>query len=147
MCLVTKHPEQITTEDITVYKMVSLDDTPFYQDGLEPYKIGEEYKTDLGVSKFFNKYKAFVCYTTCWQEDEILREHGYYNSNLLTKINTGFHCFKPDSFFHNYFHNYVIENRGNLLVCTIPKGAKYYWNEAGNMVTNHLIINSYLIKG
>ena len=101
MCLVTNNPEQIAKEDITCYKVVSLEGNKllsFYQ--------GFEYILN-------NLYTTVISYThDLIEEDYICIERAFHSYTSLDSA-------------IRFLQKYTFSN-AVIVKCIIPKGAKFY---------------------
>ena len=148
MCWIGKPGDKrVAGRNITVYKVLNV---TMSENGMEyeaPYRKGFQYV--MG-----KKYKV--------------RSFGMNQSTPYLYIDRGLHCYSQNAYvaalnFGGYISVYSGNNKDPrpvdhkcmavfqrttmppvVVKCTIPKGATYYKNERGEIVTNSLILNENL---
>jgi hypothetical protein len=126
MCWISNNkPERlIAKECITVYKVVQI-----YPDGKIlsyfndfPYKLGEIYKTVITVKHLKDGYNDFY-----------FVEEGFHSYNYQLEIGLDPFLQTPIAYDKSSARYYGVGIYGML--CVIPKGAEYYVNEYGDIVS------------
>jgi hypothetical protein len=129
MCWISNNkPEQlIAKEDITVYKVIQKypDDKILSYFNDFPYELGEIYNTTITVRHFKDDYNNFY-----------FIKSGFHSYNYDLEI-----CIDPfittpvltDALETRYYGTGVYG-----MICTIPKGTKYYVNEFGDVVSTSI---------
>jgi hypothetical protein len=129
MCWISKNkPERLVAkEDITVYKVVQI-----YPDGKIlsyfndfPYKLGEIYNTVITVKHLKDGYNDFY-----------FVEQGFHSYNYHLKIGLDPFLNMPIAYDESSVRYYGSGIFGML--CVIPKGAEYYVNEYGDIVSTSI---------
>ncbi len=135
MCLITSLKEKKTAaEDIACYKLLNKGFKDKIRSPFEcfVYEMGKLYETDIKRSYAWN---AFDSEDAAWL-DRVFpgwRESGGARKDLLC-FGQGFHSVKVSGRLRNY-------DTDSIYNSTIPKGAEYYENETGLIVSNKIIIN------
>jgi hypothetical protein len=129
MCWISNNkPERlIAKECITVYKVVQI-----YPDGKIlsyfndfPYKLGEIYKTVITVKHLKDGYNDFY-----------FVEEGFHSYNYQSEIGLDPFLQTPITYDRNGTKYYGDAIYG--MFCIIPKGAEYYVNEYGDIVSTSI---------
>ena len=141
MCLITEQKNPlIAKRKITVYKVLSLDYTPFFHllhENKFKYNFNELYETEIKesdewtFSAVLDRNYIKKKFGDCWvlHKDLICLGQGFHSINTIRKIRI---------ISANFF------GRAVLCECTIPKGAEYYKDKVGNIISNKLIINKQI---
>ena len=143
MCLITDNKEkQIAVEDIVVYKLLKRDlisQIKYFQ-----YKLGVLYETKI---KKEDKYEEMYWIPYCKLTTDYLHEHygnranWILNPNLIC-LSEGFHSAKNIEILKTIQK----ESIGELYKykCIIPKGAEFYTDAVGFLVSNKIFIKSQI---
>ena len=146
MCLITDNLEkQIATEDLIVYKLFKKNLYSFFM--LFKYEIDVLYGTEI------KKIHTNGFWSTCCDLDSnYLRDkYGYeWDKNpKLICLSEGFHSgLNADVVKHIYLHsnnNKVIPLSCEIYSCIIPKGAEYYTDAVGFVISNKIIIKDKIL--
>lgn len=133
MCWISNNKPNrlVAEEDITVYKVVqiSLDDKILSYFNDFPYKIGEIYNTTIVIKHYKDDYSA-----DC--SDFYFIEQGFHSYNYHLKIGLDPFLNTPNAYDKNGTRYYGDDIYGML--CIIPKGAEYYVNEFGDVVSTSI---------
>jgi len=143
MCLITNNKEkQIAVEDIVVYKLLKRDlisQIKYFQ-----YKLGVLYETKI---KEEDKSEEIYWMACCKLDNDYLRQHygnradWILNPNLIC-LSEGFHSAKNIEILKTIQK----ESIGELYKykCIIPKGAEFYTDAVGFLVSNKIFIKSQI---
>lgn len=145
MCLITRNPKQIATEDITCYKVLNEDLTSIYHQ--HQYALNTKYEQPIeednnwlvvdsyGVESLKNE----IISLGILEKDEL---HSFNNAKMKLYQN-GFRCYGKG------FHSFAsvrrairsrIEHEQVLYNCIIPAGSEYIIDNNECIISNQIII-------
>lgn len=129
MCWISNNKPNrlVAEEDITVYKVVqiALDDKILSYFNDFPYKLGEIYNTTIAIKHYKDDYIDFY-----------FIEQGFHSYNYHLEIGINPVTAFPITNDQNGTSYYGDDIYGML--CIIPKGAEYYVNEFGDVVSTSI---------
>ena len=140
MCLITEQKTPfIAKEDIKVYKLMESDLYSYFQ--YFKYEIGKLFETEIKEST--NK-----AWNSCCELDKNYLIKKYkckfkelkFNTNLAC-FSEGFHSAKSLDVCKGILDEFDDEDDCFFYEATIPKGAEYYRDGVGFIISNKLIIN------
>lgn len=154
MCLQTTWTApKITRKDITVYKVLTPDNNDYsiahpkyYTNGFQ-YKLQELYKTEIKEDTAYSSYDERA---GNWRRELMQKKKSYKN------IGQGFHSANTvkrvieekisDELQYGYSIEEIIKDLlpFGVYECTIPKGAEYYKDETGLLVSSQIIVQRQL---
>jgi len=126
MCLITDKLEpRIAEEDFTVYKFLQNRESVYYPGFF--YEKDMLYETEIKES---DEWACFSHEDRYWLDREYLGWDYGKHTDKLKCFGPGFHSMRKSIF-----------GRDGTYKATIPKGATYYENPSGYLVSNKIIVH------
>ena len=134
MCWRGYSGSKVAKRDIEVYKAMFKDGkyyVPYFYSSSIAYEVGKLYKQNMDVQSGgylyrveagFHSYSMEVTYV---KRDRATNMYGVWS--------------KVDKYFRGYYYDKLLNNV-HFVKCIIPKGAEYFENEDGEIVSNMIIV-------
>lgn len=166
MCWKTKKlPEKkVATEDISIIKVVAKNEdsdviVPYYMLGTYKYKLGEEYKTRIGligehityreempvyfIEKGFHSYSKDMC--------SYSKDKDAFGKEYIAITKPNLECAMFGTRIHNELDKTSINKFGLfkeyepvVVSGYVPKGSEYYLNEEGEIVSDKIVLKEVM---
>ncbi len=131
MCLITTQTKaMIAKEDMNVFKLLTNKRSAIFNNF--DYEKNTLYKTTI------KKTNDFCCFDGPDKEHLNRNNPGWLDGNGVISIGRGFHASLTKERLKQSIED---GTDGKIYKCTIPKGARYYTNGSGLIVSNKIIVH------